>query len=135
MLGIGLAAAGALAFLPAPTHLLWMVALGVTEWGHWLTLLALTLLILGGFGISRNGVFSAAGLAGALLCLAAACFTVTPVLRGVLIAQELPSQLERSFGMAEADRIADAAKKATPLVLSHLFTGVDVPAIQPTSVI
>ena len=136
MLGIGLAAAGALAFLPAPTHLLWMVALGVTEWGHWLTLLALTLLILGGFGISRNGTFSIAGLAGALLCLVAACFTVTPVLRGVLIARELPSQLERSFGTPQADRVGDdSAKKATPLVLSHLFTGVDVPAIQPTSVI
>ena len=51
ILGIGLASAGILVFLPAPTHLLWMVALGVTEWGHWLTLLALALLILGGFGI------------------------------------------------------------------------------------
>ena len=37
--------------------------------------------------------------------------------------------------MAEADRIDDAARKATPLVLSNLFKGVDVPAIQPTSVI
>ncbi|MEP6600403.1 MAG: alpha/beta hydrolase [Nitrospirota bacterium] len=135
ILGIGLAAAGALAFLPAPTHLLWMVALGITEWGHWLTLLALTLLILGGFGISRNGTLSAVGLAGALLCLVSACFTVTPVLRGVLIARELPSQLERSFGMTEAARIDDSAKKATPLVLSNLFKGVGVPAIQPTSVI
>jgi len=135
ILGIGLAAAGILAFLPAPTHMLWMVALGVTEWGHWLTLLALALLILGGLGISRSGPFSATGLAGAGLCLVAACFTVTPVLQGILIARDLPSQLERSFGMAKADRVDDSAMRATPLVLSNLFKGVDVPAIQPTSVV
>ena len=40
-----LAAAASLVFFAAPTHLLWMVALGVTEWGHWLTVFALVLLI------------------------------------------------------------------------------------------
>ena len=135
VLGIGLATAGILVFLPAPTHLLWMVALGVTEWGHWLTLLALALLILGGFGIFRSGTPAAAGMAGALLCLLAACFTMTPVLRGVLVARDLPFQLERSFGTVEAARVDDSAWKPAPLVLSNLFKGVSVPAIQPTRVV
>ena len=135
ILGIGLATTAILVFLPAPTHLLWMVALGVTEWGHWLTLLALALLILGGFGSFRNGTLVPAGVAGALLCLLAACFTVTPVLRGVLVARDLPFQLERSFGTVEAARVDDSAWKPTPLVLSNLFKGVGVPAIHPTRVI
>ena len=126
-----LAAAAVLVFLPAPTHLLWMVALGVTEWGHWLTVLALALLILGGFGLSRRET-PFAGVGGALLCLIAAFCTVIPVLRAVLIARELPSQLERSFGKAEP---ASSGDPSSPLVLSQLFKSVPVPAIQPTSVI
>ncbi len=135
VLGAGLVLAALLVFIPAPTHLLWMVALAVTEWGHWLTVLALALLVLGGFGFSDRAQPSWIGLIGALLCLIAAFLTLTPVMQAVLSAKELPSGLERSFGKAELPRSGDAAPRATPLALTDLFMGVATPAIQPTSVI
>jgi acetyl esterase/lipase len=129
-----LVTAAALVFLPAPTHLLWMVALGVTEWGHWLTVLALALLILGGFGFSHSGRPSAIGLGGALLCLLAAFLTMTPALRAVSIARDLPSQLDGAFGPPAS--IPDSpAPAAAPLVLTDLFKGVTLPAIPSTTVI
>ncbi|MDE3119815.1 MAG: hypothetical protein KGL03_12470, partial [Nitrospirota bacterium] len=36
-----LVAVGLLVVFEAPTHLLWMVELGVTEWGYWLVPVAL----------------------------------------------------------------------------------------------
>jgi len=134
VLGAGLALAALLVFIPAPTHLLWMVALAVTEWGHWLTVLALALLVLGGFGFSDRAQPSWIGFLGALLCLIAAFLTLTPVMQAVLLAKELPSGLERSFGKAELPRASDAAR-ATPFALTDLFMGVATPTIQPTSVI
>ena len=129
-----LVAAAALVFLPAPTHLLWMVALGVTEWGHWLTVLALVLLILGGFGLARNGMPSAIGSGGALLCLLAAFLTMTPALQAVSIARDLPSQLDGAFGKP-ASRPDSPAPEAAPFVLTDLFKGVTLPAIPSTTVI
>ena len=127
-----LAAAASLVFFPAPTHLLWMVTLGVTEWGHWLTVFALALLMLGGFGLSRSGMPFVAGLAGGLLCLLAAFLTMTPTLKAVSIARDLPSQLDLAFGKSETSA-NDSTARATPLVIGDLFKGVNLPAIQPTS--
>jgi acetyl esterase/lipase len=135
VVGAGLVLAALLVFMPASTHLLWMVTLAVTEWGHWLTVLALALLVLGGFGFSDRANPSWIGFIGALLCLIAAFLMLTPVMQAILLAKELPSGLERSFGKAELPRSDDAAARATPLALTELLMGVATPAIQPTSVI
>jgi acetyl esterase/lipase len=135
VLGVVLFLMSLLVFFPAPTHMLWMVALAVTEWGHWLTVLSLGLLVLGGFGFSDRAQPSWIGLIGALLCLIAAFVTLTPVMQAVVVAKELPSGLERSFGKADLPRSSDAAPGGTPLALTDLFMGVAMPAIEPTSVI
>jgi acetyl esterase/lipase len=127
-----LAAAAALVFVPAPTHLLWIVTLGVTEWGHWLTLFAFALLMLGGFGLSRSGMPSVAGLAGGLLCLLAAFLTMTPTLRAIPIARDLPAQLDVAFG--KPGMSANDSTGKTPLVFTDLFKGVTLPAIQSTTI-
>jgi acetyl esterase/lipase len=135
LMGAVLVAAAALVIIPAPTHFLWMLTLGVTEWGHWVTVLALALLILGGLGLSSRERPSVVGLVGALLCLIAAFLTLTPVLRAVPVARDLPTELERAFGKTEPLRADDAVPKASPLALTDLFKGVTLPAIQPTSVV
>jgi acetyl esterase/lipase len=135
VLGAVLFLAALLVFIPAPSYMLWMVALAVTEWGHWLTVLALALLILGGFGFSGRAQPSWIGFIGALLCLIAAFLTVIPVMQAVVLAKELPSGLERSFGKADPPNSSDAASRATPLALTDLFMGVATPANLPTTVI
>ncbi len=135
VLGAGLVLVALLVFIPAPSHLSWMIALAVTEWGHWLTVLALALVVLGGFGFSDRSQPSWVGLIGALLCLIAAFFTLTPVMQAVVLAKDLPASLERSYGKAELPKSTDTAPRSVPLALGELFLGVATPASLPTSVI
>ncbi|MBI4401437.1 MAG: alpha/beta hydrolase [Nitrospirae bacterium] len=114
------AAAALLAVLEAPTHLLWMVALGVTEWGHWLGLLSL-LLLLRGWHLSWNG------LLGFFLSLLAALLAVTPLLRAIPVAHRLPIQLEIAFGDAAPRSLPETSPRPAPLVPADLLLGVDSP--------
>src|SRR5438105_13896830 len=85
------AAASLLTVFPAPTYRLWMLALGVTEWGHILAVLSLVPL-LPGWRRSRKGRLAAA--------LAACAFVLswTPWLRAARVARLLPERLNAAFG-------------------------------------
>jgi acetyl esterase/lipase len=133
LLGGALAAACSLAIFEAPTRLLWWLAVAVTEWGHWLAVLALVLFLVGGFGL--RGQFPLIGLAGAVLCLAASVLALTPLPRALKIAHHLPAQLEKAFGVGVPRVAPDATARPAPLILSQLFTGVTSPAVRQSSVI
>lgn len=112
-------ATASLAVLTAPTHLLWMLAVGVTEWGH-----GLGLICLGAAVLMWNNSWSGRVAVG--LCVAAAALALTPVLRAGRVARDLPSQLGAAFGNAVPAR-------PSPLVYGDLFRGISPPAIQSES--
>jgi len=108
-----------LAVLRAPTHLLWMLAIGVTEWGHFLALLCLGAAI----PLWNNTWY---GRTAAGLCVAAAVLASTPVLRAASMTGKLQERILKTFGEAHARR---------PLVLADLFFGISLPNIQPQKII
>ena len=100
---------GLLAVLRAPSRLLWMMAIGATEWGHLLALAAVALaLVPGSVWLSALSVLSA------LLLL-------TPLVRAVPVAQALPAALSASFGEVSPRSLPGAPARPAPLVLQDLL--------------
>ncbi len=86
----------------APTHFLWMVAIGATEWGHAFALICFVFVV-PLWSSTRIGKFSAA------LCVVGGVLAMTPVIRG-----------------SEASRILKV-----PISYFGLFTGLSVPDVRP----
>lgn len=112
-----------LAIFEAPTHLLWMAAVGVTEYGHLLAVLALLVLLPGW----RH---SAAGRVSAGLGLVAAFLALTPILCALPISRSLPQQLEIAFGK---NGHGVTFERRRPLDFSDLLVGIERPAIESTT--
>jgi acetyl esterase/lipase len=122
------AAAAALIVFRAPTYHLWMVRIGVTEWGYVLLALAL-LALLPGWRRSWGGRM--AGVLG----IGAALLALTPLLQATLVARELPAQLNHSFGVVSPRAIAGTAPRPAPLVALDLLRGVASPPVRERSLI
>ena len=82
LIGLALFALGCLAVFPPPNYTLWMLSVPATECGHWLGLLALTLIP--GWRASQ-----ARRIAG-LLAVASAAMLFSPLLRAIPVAMALP---------------------------------------------
>jgi len=111
-----LAMAG-LTVLQAPTSLLWLAALGVTEWGYWLAPWPL-LTWLPGWNRSRVGRI------GAWLGLAAALLLMTPLVRAAVLVQAWPDSLPAFFNDAAPRATPSSLQRTAPLVLTDLLIGV-----------
>ncbi len=109
--------ASLLAVLPEPTYNLWKLAIAVTEWGWVFALIALALLLPGFSG-------GAMGRVAAVLSVISLILSLSPLVRAVPIARELPARLERAFGVAPG-----AMPRAAPLVLIDIVRGVKSPEV------
>jgi len=118
-LGFGAFCAGlsVLTVVEAPTSLLWLTALGVTEWGYWLAPLAL-LAWLPGWRLSQPARI------GAWLSLAAALLLLSPLLRAAALVQALQDGLPPFVRDAMPRSTATALPRLAPIVLADLFRGV-----------
>jgi acetyl esterase/lipase len=116
------ALAGYLALFRAPTYRLWMLAVGVTEWGYWMAPLVLAPL----FRAWRRAL----GFPGWLLGALAGLLMLTPVARAFLLARKLPQRVERAFGAATPQAGPDAPARPQPLVWLDLLRGVPLPPVQ-----
>jgi hypothetical protein len=88
--GLALVAAGLIGTLPQPTARLWQTSVLINEWGHWLGLVALILLI----GCHRSAgrvVAAVIGLAGSVLLL-------LPLAQARALNTSLPPELTAAFG-------------------------------------
>ncbi|MEP7272241.1 MAG: alpha/beta hydrolase, partial [Acidobacteriota bacterium] len=117
-----------LAIVPAPNGTLWMLAIGVTEWGHWLAAVAL-LTLLPGWSATR------AGSAGAMLGVLAALLALYPITRATLLARRLPGDLQRTFGNTPARSNSGAPPRSAPLSGLDLIRGVGSPEVAVQSVV
>lgn len=106
-----------LTVMEAPNSVLWLTALGATEWGYWLAPLPL-LTWLPGWKRSRTGQV------GAWLGLAAALMFMTPLLRAGLLVQNWPDGLPPVVRDATPRSTAGALPRPAPVVLTDLLFGV-----------
>lgn len=117
-----------LAIFKAPTRLLWIVAILVTEYGHLLAMFSL-LVLLPGWRSSRLGRFSVT------LGLTASLVALTPLIRAVPVRNRLPEQFEMAFG-AQGDNHSFVSRlRQSPLDYSEVFLGIDYPTIACTTVV
>ena len=102
----------------APTSWLWLTALGVTEWGHWLVAPSL-LVWLPGWNKSWLG------LTGVILGSVAALLFATPLIRAVVLTHSWPDGLPSLIGEAVPRSLPEALPRNAPLVPVDLFRGVE----------
>jgi acetyl esterase/lipase len=122
------AALALLAVFKAPTSLLWMLAIGVTEWGHALALAALAPLLPGWRRTWSGRIGAALGFVAALLAL-------TPLLRALAAARDAPAQLTAAFGVAPPHAAPDAPPRPAPLVAVDLLRGIAMPPVRRRSLV
>jgi len=116
-----------LTVVQAPTHRLWLVALGVTEWGHWLALLPLLVFLPGWRDSWGRRV-------GAMLGLTAAILSLSPLLRAVPVASRVPGQLAAAFGQSTPRSATGAPARPAALVYPDLWRGVGSPRVSVQTV-
>jgi acetyl esterase/lipase len=123
LLSGALGAVALLNLIPAPTFTFWLLSVAASEWGHWLALVALMLLLLG-WPVSRRTRL----LLG--LPLLAVLLLMLPLLRAVPVATALPAQLEAAFGAPVRIQTTDTPARPHPLVLPDLWLGIAAPPLQ-----
>ncbi len=111
-----------LSAFPAPTNFLWKLAIGATEWGHVLAAMALTTL-LPGWRRSRKGWI--AGVFG----IVAAILALTPLMRAMLVARQLPDRFQAAFGETTLLANDHVSMRSQPFVAVDLLRGIDSPEI------
>jgi acetyl esterase/lipase len=111
-----------LAVLPAPNGFLWKLSVGVTEWGYALAPLALLVLLPGWRRSGAGRLAAGMGVASALLFL-------SPLLRAVPVARELPERMEFAFGAAAPRTLPGAPARPAPLGAADLVRGVGAPPV------
>jgi acetyl esterase/lipase len=114
-----------LAIFPAPTYLLWEISILVTEWGHILAGVSLLLFIFN---------FHQARLAAALSLLAAV-LAITPLIRAIPVAAQLPTQMRAAFGATNFSTISNAPARLKSFDVFGLVRGVDSPEIEYKSLV
>lgn len=133
--GMLLVAVGLLVVFEAPTHLLWMVELGVTEWGYWLVPVALLCACWPcrdrwPAGASRRWRW--AGPLGRLLAFIGALLFLSPLVWAWGVAERLDRGLVAAFPV-DQDSSAEAVPLfawRSPVPLVHLFPGMTERSIE-----
>lgn len=133
-------AVGLLTVIEAPTHFLWIVAIGATEWGYWLVPIALVCALFpfrhrfSGEAILR---WREAGRLGRVLALVGALLLLAPLLRALLVAERLEQDLAAAFPLGPAPSSGTSVEPAggKPLQFTHLLSGVAQEPVQQSSLV
>jgi acetyl esterase/lipase len=125
ILAVLLFLASLLTVVHPPTYFFWQASIVVDEWGHYLALLALLMLVPGWKG--RLGKVSATFAAIALVLL------LTPLARSAPVASGLSERLESSFGVTQPRSLPGAPPLARPVSLATLFRKPPSPEVRMTT--
>jgi acetyl esterase/lipase len=113
-----------LTMTPAPTPFLWRASMAATEWGYWIAIAAVTVMI-----PVRPQTWL--GKLGGLLSLGAIGLFLMPVIRASEMNSKLPTLFNERFGFERRvrDREAEPARM-DPLVYYELFKPLDLPHVR-----
>ncbi len=111
-----------LVWLSAPTAELWIVAIILSEWGHFAAI---------GLLVGAALAWRLGNRVTALVALLAAFNLLSPLVRAVAIARTLPEKCTASFGNA----VSAAGSRANPISLRDLFFGVPTSGVRVTEIV
>lgn len=123
LFGGGIAALGGLNLVPPPNMIVWIIALLVAEWGHWLAPLA-PLALLPGWHRTWTGRL------GAALAVVSIPLLLLPLQRAFGVARRLPGELTAAFGDVPPRALPNAPARPAPLVVRDLWFGVASPRVR-----
>lgn len=107
---------------------LWFLVILVTEYGQWLLLFPLGLLIWELLMRSRN-----TGLLTILFCIVAIGLFLKPMIQAAWIAHSLPAKLTASLGAEEWPNHRPPNLPLAPLIFSQLWCGKTIPSVKEQS--
>ena len=107
-----------------PTRLLWAASVAATEWGYWIALAALVVLI-------PSRAYPQLGRLGTLMALGAMGLLVMPVVRAKQLNATLPASMEARFGPPARQRHEFAQPpRPEPLNVAELLNPAKTPAVR-----
>jgi acetyl esterase/lipase len=113
-----------LTLIQPPNRILWAASVAATEWGYWIALATVVVLI-------PTRSYPLIGRLGGLMALGAIALFVMPVVKAKQLNATLPTSLDASFGKPERERHDFAQPpRPEPLNLTELLNPVDLPAIR-----
>ncbi len=124
--GGALALLSLLTLLKAPINILWIAALALTEWGHFIWLIPAGLFFFAGSRATPDYWTGGYALLSVILLW-------TPLLRALPVARHLPDDLRQAFGNAPARLAEQAPARAHAISLRDLFLGVSSPPVSMES--
>ena len=117
--------ASLLTVIHAPSYFLWEASIAVNEWGHYLALIGLLLLIPG-----WKGTY---GGASALFAVLSVVLLLSPLMRASSVAGALPARVDSAFGKAQPRSLPGAAPRGKPLSFATLFRRPPAPEVHMTT--
>ena len=115
-----------LTVVPAPSYFAWEASIAVSEWGHYLAIIGL-LLILPGW-TARLGKLST------VLALVAIGLVLSPLVRGLMVGRGLPVTLGKAFGKVQPRSLPGAPPRDKPISFATLFRKPPSPEVRMTTV-
>jgi acetyl esterase/lipase len=117
--------ASLLTVTPAPSNFAWEASIAVNEWGHYLAILGLLLIIPG--WTTRLGKISAA------FALVATILLLSPLVRGITVGRGLPFKLRVAFGAVQPRSLPGAPPRDKPISFETLFRKPPSPEVRMTT--
>ena len=114
--GVTVSMAGLLVVVPHENSVMWQLSLLLSEWGHWLGLLSVLLLV----RWRQSWVHATA----ATLTAAGIAMLFSPLTSAYRTTQALTSTLDDAFGTPISTSSTNAQPRPRPIVLTDLFFGV-----------
>ena len=114
--GVFVCGAGLLTVVPPETTLMWRASIILAEWGHWLGLLSVFLLL----RWTRSWLHGAA----AVLTLVGIALLLAPLARAYASAASLTADLHSTFGIPTTISTTGAPPRPQPLAIPDLLFGV-----------
>ncbi len=140
LVGAFAVAVGLLTVIEAPTHFLWIVAIGATEWGYWLVPIAFACAFFPfrhRFSGEASLRWRGADRLGRVLALVGALLLLAPLLRALLVAEQIEQDLAAAFPLSSAPSSGTslASTGGRPLQFMHLLPGVAQEPVQQSSLV
>ena len=111
-----LLAAALIAVIPPQTYTMWQMSVAATEWGHYIAIAALLLVVIPGWRSSTAGKIAA------IVSVIAIVVALTPVLRAIPVASKLPKRITAAFGSTQPLSLPGANPMMKPLSAARLFS-------------